>query len=196
VNGLRTRVAGARSLAGEPIALGQFGSSLRLLGPRTEPTPYDSVIEIELEGPPEFQPGLAEEVNGGGWRLDALSARLTGGLKAVPAALREGTPARLEGWTNATDAARWTLPMPEIGAKQLRICYACPLGSAGQEFAVRVGDRVWHSKTIGTHADGREYRTFLLGEVNFPEAGDYEVIVTAPGQPKDGLFRLAWLFVQ
>lgn len=196
VNGLRTPVRAVRLHGREPVSYGQFDFSLRVLGPRTEPTPFDTVVELELEGPAAYQPGLAREVNGGGWRLGPEGARVGGQVQAVAAIPREGVPARLEGWAGTNDFARWTLHMPELGRKRLRICYACPLSAAGQEFSVRIGERVWHAKTEGTHSDWREYRTFLLGEVSFTEAGEYEVIVSPVGQTKGGLFRLAWLFVE
>ena len=196
VTGLRTSVRAAKSLAGEPISYGQLGACLRLQGPRTEPSPYDSVIELELDGPAEADAGFVSEVNGGGWHINPASARLTGGLTAVAADLREGTPARIQGWTNATDIASWKVFVPEAGTKEVRICYACPVSLAGQEFSVRIGERVWHAKTMGTHADWREYRTFVLGDIQFPEPGDYQVSVSPVNGPKDGLFRLAWLFLK
>jgi len=65
---------------------------------------------------------------------------------------------------------------------------------AGMKYIVFVakhhdGLAFWPSKVS-------DYNLPRLNEVDFPEAGDYQVSVTPAGEPKAGLFRLAWVFVR
>lgn len=189
--GLTNRVATARLLAGgAALGIRQQGMVLRLTGPRHQPVPWDTVVELQLDGPAQVAPGLAAEINGGGWHLGPAVARV-GQLQVQPGD-KFWIPAHLDGFGNEGALAAWKVAFPAQGLYPLHVCFACPEGGAAGEVEVML-DGVVASRlpVVGTAPDASEFRTFALPPLRVDAAGVREVAVRTT-VPVAGL-RLAWV---
>lgn len=196
VTGLSNKVTGARLLAsGTKLEVEQSGLTLRLSGPAQTPVPWDTVIELTLDGAPQAVRGLAGEINGGGWHLGPATAT----LKQVSADQGDKfwLPAHLSGFTEAGGSATWKVHFPAAGDYPLKVCLACPDAETEGSLELLVdGVAVASGLPLrGTAPDATEFRTFDLAPLQVPAAGIHEITLRT-SRPASTNLRIAWLFIQ
>src|SRR5207247_4939186 len=70
-------------------------------------------------------------------------------------------------WASADDQAVWRIEVPKEGRFEVWIDYACDSGSAGNSFALQIGDAKLTHKVAGT-ASWELYRKVKIGTLRFP----------------------------
>ncbi len=197
VTGLTSNVAAARLLAtGVPIPFQQKDATLHLTGPAASPMPWDTVIELDLDGPAQSKPGLTGEINGGGWHLGPATATLDG-LKAHPGD-KFWLPAHLSGFERDSPpaTATWSVSFPAAGEYPLNVCLACPdAETEGRLVLALDGIPVASGVPIrGTAPDATEFRTFTLPPLKITSPGTHVLTVRSAKAASKNL-RIAWLHI-
>jgi alpha-L-fucosidase len=167
---------------GERIWATQQDGTVRLHLTGDRPDPIDTVVVLELAGPPQVDTTIRANAEG-----------------VVPLAAAEatvhGSTARYEGlyddigfWTVATDWVSWDFAVEQPGTYDVVLTYACANDTPGSEFEVSVGDQ----KVTGTiEATGgwgemvtRELGAFTLA------AGKHTLAVKATKMPGFAVMNL------
>ena len=108
--------------------------------------------------------------------------------------MADGGRSGLGGWSGEGARAAWRIFVPEAGAWRVKICYAGALETAGGEYVLRAGpDLELRGRVVGTHRNWTEFRSFDLGELHFPEPGEYTIDVSPAAQVPKELFKLLWV---
>ncbi len=194
VTGLNSRATAATVLAtGEQLTITQQPHSLHLAGPRLAPMPWDSVIDVTLDGPSQPTTGLTGEINGGGWHLGPATA--TAEQLTVSPGDKFWLPAHLTGFDRAGAKASWGVAFPAAGTYQLKICQACPEAHATGAMELLLDNQFWTRIPLqGTASDATEFRTFELAPVTVASPGVHVISLRAPA-PVAKELRIAWLFL-
>ncbi len=197
VTGLTSNVAAARLLAtGAPIPFQQKDATLHLTGPAASPMPWDTVIELDLDGPAQSKPGLTGEINGGGWHLGPATATLDG-LKAHPGD-KFWLPAHLSGFERDSPpaTATWSVSFPAAGEYPLNVCLACPDAETDGRLVLALdGIPVASGVPIrATAPDATEFRTFTLPPLKITSPGTHVLTVRSAKAASKNL-RIAWLHI-
>ncbi|MEN9358886.1 MAG: hypothetical protein RL095_421 [Verrucomicrobiota bacterium] len=195
VNGLKTRVRSASlPSTGAPLKFTQNGLSTHVSVHGLSPLPYNTVIRLDLESAPEVDNQVIGERNGGDIVLQAAQARCMGVKRERPDDGSTKLPAQLGAWHAGNASASWRITIPAAGKYRTRICYAADLAAAGQGFTVSTETgAVLHGEVQGTHRNHGEFRTFELGEMDFPHAGEYTVHLRPSAKVEAELFKLLWV---
>lgn len=173
VQGLKTTVRSAYALTAPSAKLAvsaEAGVPLVKL-PAAPLDRNDTVIVLELDGPPAADPPVVVQGSDVGFDLDYLDAQTTG--KAVKRFNRSGR-FHIAKWTGPADTATWRLLVSQTGDYHLRIRYSARNESAGAAFDVKIGEHLVRG-TVGATGDGYEYRTADLGSVRLDRAGPLTV---------------------
>jgi len=201
VNGLKNKVEKARILySNDDIPFQQKGLLLHLSGPINEPHPYDSVIELVIEGDTDVDNSFCGEINFGGIYCGIQTAKLAEGLEIIHGKKMHHdspipSPSSIGNWKNNETKAEWRIYIPEACERNLRICYACDSTSAGQNYKINISDAgEIKGKTLAGPKGFEEFYTHHLGTVKFPKAGIYTISVTPEKVSDKELFYLNWLF--
>lgn len=197
VTGLTSKVIGAKLLAtGAPVPFQQKGATLHLTGPTASPMPWDTVMELDLESPPEAKLGLTGEINGGGWHLGPATATLDG-LKAHPGD-KFWLPAHLAGFDRDSPpaTATWSVAFPSAGEYALKVCLACPDAETDGSLVLTLdGIPVESGVPIrGTAPDATEFRTFALPPLKITSP-DTHVLTVRTSRKASKNLRIAWLHI-
>jgi alpha-L-fucosidase len=194
VTGLNNRATAAKVLAtGGNISISQAGPTLHLAGPRQAPVPWDTVIEVTLDGPPVITAGLTGEINGGGWHLGPATATVEHAT-AEPGD-KFWLPAHLTGFDQPGAVASWRVAFPAAGVYHLKICQACPETAASGVLELLLDGQPWAQLPLrGTAPDASEFRTFEQPAVTVASPGLHVISLHAP-QPVAKDLRVAWLFL-
>lgn len=194
VTGLHSRALEAKLLAtGEKLTLTQQPLTLHLRGPRLAPLPWDTVIEVTLDGPSQPDSGLTGELNGGGWHLGPATA--TADQLSRNPGDKFWLPAHFSGFDHAGGKASWRVAFPAAGNYQLKICQACPEAQASGELQLLLDNQPWVKIPLrGTAPDATEFRTLELPPVSVSSAGVHVISLHAP-QPLAKDLRVGWLFL-
>ena len=164
--------------------------------PAASPMPWDTVIELDLDGPAQSKPGLTGEINGGGWHLGPATATLDG-LKAHPGD-KFWLPAHLSGFERDSPpaTATWSVSFPAAGEYPLNVCLACPdAETEGRLVLALDGIPVASGVPIrGTAPDATEFRTFTLPPLKITSPGTHVLTVRSAKAASKNL-RIAWLHI-
>jgi alpha-L-fucosidase len=134
VKGLLTPVVAARMLnGGQGVLYRNESDGVALKLPAVAPDPYDTVVVLELSGPPKVSTAIRPEPDG------------TVVLRSADADVH-GTSARYESihddigyWTKQSDWVSWDFIAGSAGQYEVEITYACDNGTGGTEYEVSVG---------------------------------------------------------
>jgi alpha-L-fucosidase len=195
VNGLKTKVrAACLPATGVSLSFRQAGVSMHVETAGVTPQPYDTVIRLDLEGPADVDNSIIGERNGGDIVMQAAQAACSGVKKERPDGGSTKLPSQLGGWSANDASASWRIAIPAAGKYRVRICYAAALDDAGKEFVISAGKGLdLRGRTVGTHRNRGEFRTFDLGALELPQAGECTLSVSPAGPVNGELFKLLWV---
>jgi len=195
VNGLLTPVTGATLCCdGSALSFEQMGQTVHVSGPKSMPVAYDTVIGLDLAGPVEVDNQTLGEINGGGLALQAHRASAGKPRKEKPYEGATKLPCQLGGWEAEDAEATWNVFIPEAGAREVTLCYACTKDCAGQGFMVSAGDGLEvRGLTQMTQLNWSEFRPIKVGRMEFPQPGKYTITVRPDGPSNRELFKLLWV---
>jgi alpha-L-fucosidase len=138
---------------------------ITLPGRRTDEN--DTVFVLRLDGPPVVDPPTVTQGSDVPFELDYLPAVTAG--KAVKRFNRDGK-FHIAKWTGPADYVRWHLLISQAGEYRVRIRYAAPLQSRGNQFLITIAGQTLHGSVVTT-GEGYQYRTFDMGTLRIREAG-------------------------
>ena len=155
--------------------------------------PWDTVIDLTLDGLPAADTGLTGEINGGGWHLGPATA--TAAHLTVSPGDKFWLPTHLTGFDQPGAKASWRVVFPAAGNYRLKICQACPEAGATGELELLWDGQPWLKiPPRGTAPDATEFRTFELPAVTVASPGVHVISLHAP-HPTAKDLRVAWLFL-
>jgi alpha-L-fucosidase len=131
----------------------------------------DTVIVLELDGPPIVDPPTITQGSDSPFELDYLQAVTAG--KAVKRFNRDGK-FHIAKWAGPEDSVTWHLLLSQTGDYRVRIRYSARKESKDSKYLVTIGQQTVAATVVST-GEGYQYRTFELGTVRLPKAGAYTV---------------------
>lgn len=192
VTGLESHVTSAKILvSGKNLSTTKYGSSLHINVPPTTPLPWDTVIDLTIDGPTKTISGLTGEINGGGWHLGQATATLKQTTR------NQGDqfwlPAHITGFTQKGSSACWKINIPSAGNYQLKICQACPEKNAAGSLDVLLDETLTTTFSVrGTAPDATEFRTFDAKTLTVETPGIHTITLRSDGKAGPNL-RVAWM---
>ncbi len=127
----------------------------------------DTVIVLELDGPPLMDPPVITQGSDSPFELDYLQAITAG--KAVKRFNRDGK-FHIAKWTSPGDSITWHLLLSQAGDYRVRIRYSADKESQDSKYLVTVGQETVTAAVVST-GEGYQYRTFDLGTVRLSKMG-------------------------
>jgi len=151
LSGLQTPIKSAFVLRGrQPVKVDAGGGEPTLALPEIVPDLIDTVVVVELDGPPKIDTAIRAAADG----TFTLPARL---------ATVHGTTARYEDrgqnigyWTDKSDWVSWEIVAPEDGSYAVQITLACEKGTGGSTYTIEAGE----SKVEGTVKETESWTDF------------------------------------
>ncbi len=171
--GLKNELRSAYALAdpSRKLALHHADGNVAITLPAKPLDELDTVIVLQLDGPPRVDPPVITQDTESPFELDCQPAVTTG--KAVKRFNRDGK-FHIAKWTGPEDTITWHLLVSQAGAYQVRIRYSARKESGGARFQVTIGAQTLTAAVVET-GEGYQYGTFDLGAVRLPKAGAYTV---------------------
>jgi hypothetical protein len=172
---LNTEVAGAYLLTEPSRKLtverehGAIGVSL----PARSPDEIDTVVVMELSGPPKVDPPVMTQGSDSAFELDYLAAVTSG--RAVKRFNRAGK-FHISKWTGPQDSVTWHLLVSQTGRYKVTIRYAAQSAWANRKYVVTLGSQALTGVVAAT-GEGYRYKTFDLGYLEISKAGPYTVSI-------------------
>ncbi|MCB9288843.1 MAG: alpha-L-fucosidase [Lewinellaceae bacterium] len=175
LEGLITDVRGAYLLVApqQGIPFTQDGPELRFELPPTLPDTINTVISVELAGPPEVLPPVTLPDEKGTFTFGHYTARTFGAT--VKRFNRKGK-FHLSKWAAPKDSARWFFDLKQPQTFQLSITYAAQTEWAGQPFSIRLGGQEITGEVAET-GGWYDYQTFVLDTVALNRPGREKLII-------------------
>ncbi len=146
---------------------------------------FDTVVVLELSGPPTVDPPLVTQGSDVPFQLDCQNAVTAG--RAVKRFNRDGG-FHISKWTGPEDACAWRLLVSQPGRYRVMIRYAATPTSTLRAYTVRIGEQVLEAQVVST-GEGYRYTEVELGTVELKRAGPLTVRVA----PKDAGENLMYL---
>jgi alpha-L-fucosidase len=171
--GLKNELRSAYALAdpSRKLTLQRIDGNVAITLPVKPLDELDTVIVLQLSGPPRVDPPIITQDTESPFELDSQLAVTSG--KAVKRFNRDGK-FHIAKWTGPADAITWHLLVSQAGEYHVRIRYSARNESNGNRFQVTVGGQTL-TGTVAETGDGYQYRTFDLGAVKLEKAGSYTV---------------------
>ena len=173
VSGLQNEVVAAYALSApaSKLAVSRVNDTNVIALPARPPDDRDSVIVLELDGPPKVNPPTVTQGSDAPFALDYISAVTAG--KAIKRFNREGK-FHIAKWTNPQDTITWHLLVSQAGEYSVRVRYSARQESRDAKYVITAAGQSITGVVVPT-GEGYEYRTFDLGTVRFSRAGAYSV---------------------
>jgi alpha-L-fucosidase len=133
----------------------------------------DTVFVLEIAGQPEVDPLVVTQQGESPVRLDYITAVTAG--KAVKRFNREGK-FHISKWTGPQDTVTWRMKINKAGRYRVRITYAAQQEWQGGKFRVSIGPDSLTGTVVNT-GDWYQYRSFDVGSIELPAAGEYELTI-------------------
>ncbi len=181
--GLRSKVKAARVLGVDDadVTVAQDGDTLTVSVPAVAPEAIVSVIALELDGVPDVEP-IAIQEEGATLSLPSHLADIEGDMEVRASGI-------VEGWKTADNKASWAFRIKTPGTYTLsaltRVNRNKPEWYGSPELSAQVGDeRVAAVQDFGSLDMSEGAKTVqvartCLGQVSFPQGGDYSLDLTA-----------------
>jgi alpha-L-fucosidase len=175
IDGLVTAVKSAYPLAapGRKLVVSRADDVLAVEVGQGDWDEFDTVIVLELAGPPVVEPPVITQGSDIPFELDYRHAITRG--RAVKRFNREGG-FHIAKWTGPDDSCEWRLLVSQPGRYRVLISYAAPSESSRRPFSVQVGEQVLDAKVVST-GEGYRYREVELGILDLKKAGPMTVRV-------------------
>lgn len=174
IDGLKTKIIEAKTLVGNKnLLIKQTDSECAVDLNKLEPDAYNTVLKIKLESLPEVAPIVISVEKNDTVLLDNMTVSTLGKTKK-----RYNRRGKLfiSKWNSPGDKASWILDVQKPGKYKLEITYSAPETNVGSKYSVKAGENVLSAKIEKTGLDF-DYKTFNLGEIDFPTSGKSEIIV-------------------
>jgi len=173
VPGLKNAVRSAYALAdpSRKLTLRSADENTAITLPAKPLDDHDTVIVLQLDGPPRVDPPVVTQGSDSPFELDYQPAVTAG--KAVKRFNRDGK-FHIAKWTGPEDTITWHLLVSQAGGYKVRIRYSARKESSGLKYVLAVGGETLTGTVVET-GEGYQYRTFDLGTVRFAKAGSYVV---------------------
>lgn len=171
--GLKNQLRSAYALAdpSHKLTLQRMDGNVAITLPAKPLDELDTVIVLQLDGPPRVDPPVITQDTESPFELDSQLAVTSG--KAVKRFNRDGK-FHIAKWTGSDDAITWHLLVSQAGEYQVRIRYSARKESTGAKYSVTVGGQTLTGAVVET-GEGYQYKTFDLGAVKLAKAGAYIV---------------------
>ena len=175
ISGLRNQVMAAYPLVApsQKLAVGSENGAVTIALPPHRLDEYDTVVAMELAGAPRVDPPTVTLDRDEPAELDYLTAVTAG--KAMKRFNRSGG-FHISKWTGPADFVTWHVFANRPRRYKVSISYAAREESALNRYTVTVGDQSLEAAVQPT-GEWFQYRTFELGEVQIPTAGQYTVSI-------------------
>jgi alpha-L-fucosidase len=187
VRGLRNRVREARLLvdAEHKLPITRQGNAVSLELPAAPLDEVDTVIAMQIEGPPDVEPPVVRQEEDGTVLLDYVHAITAG--KTVKRFNRRGR-FHISKWTGPSDTITWHLDVVEPGTFVVRITFAAQQEWAGREYVVSIGPAQLVGRVEHT-GDWYAYQTFDIGTITLADAARYTLrIAPRSGSTEDLMY--------
>jgi alpha-L-fucosidase len=175
IPGLHTNVREAYLLAdaSRKLRVARENDVVSVSLPAAPPDRIDSVVVLQLDGPPKVDQPLLTQGSDASFELDYLKAVTSG--KAVKRFNRDGG-FHIAKWSSPGDTATWNLLVSQAGEYTVRIRYASPAEWARGRYAITLGKNEL-TGTVQATGPGYRYGTFDIGKIRIPTAGRYSVTI-------------------
>jgi alpha-L-fucosidase len=169
ISGLNNQVVAAYALTNRsrPLAVSGVNGTPVIALPPYAPDNRDTVIALELDGPPRVDATIITQGSDAPFELDYVSAITAG--KAVKRFNRDGK-FHIGKWTGPEDSVTWRVLISQNGEYNVRIRYSAREESQGAKYMIRVGNQTVAGTVVPT-GEGYQYKTFDLGTVKLSKAG-------------------------
>lgn len=195
LDGLQTRVAGARALnnrSGEALRVNRAaGSDTVYISQPKQLDPVATVVELRLAGPVVVSEAAASSAparpaSDGSFDLKAADAEIHGNTAQYE---QGGGKDNIGFWTNRADYVTWTVDAPAAGQYKVTAVYACPPENAGSRYTVGVEGG---GSLTGLVADTGSWMAFQPKELGTPslKAGRQTIAVHATDMPHGAVMNL------
>jgi hypothetical protein len=145
----------------------------------------DTVVVLELNGPPKTDPVILTQGSDSPMILDYASAVTAG--RAVKRFNRDGG-FHIAKWMGPQDSITWQLLVSQKGAYHVRIRYAASDESKGDRYQINVAGQIVEGVVAAT-GEGYQYQTFELKTIQL-KAGRCVVQVAPSGNLNHNLMFL------
>lgn len=172
VPGLRSRVASASLLAGGRVTAEKSGEDVLLRLPATAPTPYASVVKLEIAGPIDVAKILPKQGPDGSLTLTALEADIHNVLGTDAKLETRGAAPNVGYWTDARASVSWRFEVDHPGTFEVAADLAAV--QPGSRFQVSAGDQSFTAEAPAT-GDYASYRKVTIGRLEIGKRGEVEL---------------------
>jgi alpha-L-fucosidase len=175
VSDVRAEVTGAY-LVSEPsrkLAVVREHGGVAVSLPGRIPDEIDTVVALELGGPLRIDPPIVTQGSDAPFELDYLKAVTAG--RAVKRFNRAGK-FHISKWAGPQDSVTWHLLVSQTGRYKVTIRYSAPSAWANRSYIIAIGGQSL-TGVVGATGEGYQYKTFDLGSVEIPKAGEYTVTI-------------------
>ena len=169
VSGLNNQVVAAYALTNRshPLTVSHVNGTPVIVLPFQALDHRDTVIALELDGPPRGDAAIVTQGSDAPFELDYVPAMTAG--KAAKRFNRDGK-FHIGKWTGPEDSVRWRVLVSQIGEYNLRIRYSAREESRDAKYVIRIDNQILTGTVVPT-GEGYQYKTFDLGTVKLPKAG-------------------------
>jgi alpha-L-fucosidase len=173
--GLRSQVRKAFLLTdpGKILESSRQGASVRISLPSIPADAINTVVALELDGPPRVDPPVITEKAGAPVVLDYLNAVTSG--KTVKRFNRRGQ-FHISKWTGPADQASWRVRFLEPGRYRVRLVCAGAPGRPTGTFVLSAGDQKVEVESPQA-SDWYQYVTLDAGVLEITAAGEQELVL-------------------
>ena len=154
------------------------------------PDPYDTVVVVELVGPPKVDTAI-RQAEDGTVILPARRANIHGATARYECG---GGKDNIGFWTNPKDWVSWEFVVKRGGRFEVEITYACDRGTGGAEYVVEVDGRRLRG-TVKETGSWTKFVTEKLGEISLP-AGRFVLSVKPVRMPGYAVMNLKQIVLE
>jgi hypothetical protein len=175
ISGFGTEVTGAYLLA-EPstkLTVAREHGGLAVSLPARSPDDIDTVVVLDLGGRLHVDPPIVTQGSDAPFELDYLKAVTAG--RAVKRFNRAGK-FHISKWTGPQDTVTWHLLVSQTGRYKVTIRYSARKAWENRKYVVAIGSQSL-TGVVGATGEGYQYKTFDLGTVEIPRAGEYTLTI-------------------
>jgi hypothetical protein len=169
ISGLDNRVVAAYALTNRshPLIVNYVNGTPVIALPSRRPDQYDTVIAVELDGPPRVAAPTVVQGSDAPFELDYISGVTAG--KAMKRFNRDGK-FHIAKWTGPEDSITWRVLISQTGKYNVRIRYSARQESHDEKYLITISSQTVTGAVVPT-GEGYQYRTFDLGTVQLSKAG-------------------------
>jgi alpha-L-fucosidase len=184
-SGLRNELRAAYPLSdpSRRLEVSRNEGAVSIALPPSPRDPDDTIFVLEIAGPPQVDPPVLTQSTDSGFELDYLTATTAG--SAVKRFNRDGK-FHISKWTGPRDSVSWRLLVSQTGDYKVHIRYSAKPEWASARYVVSVGPQSIVN-TVQATGEWYQYKSFDLGTVHIPKAGQYTVNVKPAAQSAHNL---------